>query len=124
MINMMREFFMVIAQVNGVDYLTKVLAESAYSAEHGIMDMGICGKHTYTVTACMAYDRKAMKTDTFIGAALNAVPIDIEKLTDIINARNVEIQNKDEAEKRIREIEKQIEHLSAQLEAQKRVLED
>ena len=39
--------YMVIARIKGVDYLTKVEAESEYNAEHKILDLGICGKHDY-----------------------------------------------------------------------------
>ena len=39
--------FYIIARVDGMDYLTKVSAETALSAEHMILDAGICGKHEF-----------------------------------------------------------------------------
>lgn len=119
----MLDFYMVVARVNGIDYLTKVNAESNYSAEHQVMDLGICGKHDYSVTACMAYDREAMKTDTFIGAALNAAPITFNALADLIERRNQEILVRDETEHRISVIEKKIQELTSELEAARKFME-
>ena len=120
----MTEFYMVIVMVDGITYLTKVDAESAYCAEHYVLDLGICGKHDYSVTACMAYDRKAMKTDTFIGAALNAVPIGFGALSELIAERNEKIQERDKTEHRISVIEKQIAELSSELEAARKFMEE
>ena len=114
--------FMIIAKVNGVEYLTKVSTESEYSAEHRILDMGICGKHEYGVEACMAYTTKAMKTDTFIVNAINAEPIALEDLARIISWRNKEIEKKDEAESRIHEIEKQMKALQSELASARAIL--
>lgn len=114
--------YMVIAKVNGVEYLTKVFAESEYNAEHKILDQGICGKHLYGVDACMAYNTKAMKTDTFIYNAIIAEPIAYESLIEIINYRNEEIKKQDEAENRIFEIEKQMKALQAELDKAKAIL--
>lgn len=100
--------FMVIARVNGCDYLTKVAAHNAYGAEHKIIDIGVCGKHEYGVENCMAYDLEAMKIDTFRHNAINAEPIAYDELVNIINERNAEITRKDCAENRMREIEKQM----------------
>lgn len=119
----MLEFYMVVARVNGIDYLTKVNAESNYSAEHQVMDLGICGKHDYSVTACMAFDHEAMKTDTFIGAALNAVPIGFGALSELIQERNKEILKRDETEHRISAIEKKIQELTSELEAARKFME-
>jgi len=119
----MTEFYMVIVMVDGITYLTKVDAESAYCAEHYVLDLGICGKHDYSVTACMAYDREAMKTDTFIGAALNAVPIGFGALSELIQERNKEILKRDETEHRISAIEKKIQELTSELEAARKFME-
>lgn len=100
--------FMVIARVNGCDYLTKVEAQSAYGAEHKIIDTGVCGKHEYGVENCMAYDLEAMKTDTFRYNAINAEPISYDDLVKVINERNAEIVRKDCAEDKMREIERQM----------------
>lgn len=114
--------YIVIARVNEIEYLTKVDADSMYQAEHLILDLGVCGKHTYGVTACTAYDRKTMKYDCFINNAIDANPIDFESLKDIIAERNADILEKDAAEKRIKEIEKSIQQLQAELAEAREVL--
>lgn len=103
--------FMIIAKVNGIDYLTKVEAETAAGAEHKILDLSYCGKHDYGVTACMAYDADAMKTDTFICNAIHAEPVSCEALIVIIDKRNRELERLDEAERRLAEIDKQMKAL-------------
>ena len=113
---------MVIARVDGSDYLTNVEAPSAYSAEHYIIDKGICGLHDYGVENCMAYDAEAMKTDTFIFFAMDAEPITYAKLVSKILQRNEVIQMRDEAEKRTKEIKKQIKELNEELQIQMNVL--
>lgn len=115
--------YMVIARIKGVDYLTNVEAESECNAEHKILDLGICGKHDYSVECCMAYDYDAMSTETFRAHALNAEPISLDALKVKIEVRNAEIRQRDYAEKRITEIEKQIERLKAELEENKKLIE-
>lgn len=115
--------YMVIARIKDVDYLTNVEAESEYNAEHKILDLGICGKHDYSVECCMAYDYDAMSTETFRAHALNAEPISLEALKVKIEVRNAEIRQRDYAEKRITEIEKKIEQLKAELEENKKLIE-
>ena len=102
------ERYMVIATINGKDFMCSVDATSAYAAEHMILDLGICGKHKYGVEACMAYDAEAAKTDTFIGAMLSANTVSWAEIVDIIDERNAEIHASDEAETRIAEIDKLI----------------
>lgn len=114
--------FMIIANVNGIDYLTKVDAESNAAAEHKVLDLSYCGRHDYGVTACMACDAAAMRTDCFIMNALAATPVDFEKLTQIIEARNAEIREHDEAEKRVEQIEKQMKELEKRLADAKAIL--
>lgn len=112
--------YMIIARVNGIDYLTKVQAETAGGAEHKILDEGYFWHHEYSVEACMAFDAKAMKTDTFIYSAISATPIGLEALILTIQIRNKQLQKLDEAARRIREIDKQLKAL----EAEKVELED
>lgn len=109
--------YIVIARVNNIDYLTKVCADTDGGAEHKILDLSICGKHTYGVTSCMAYNKSTMKYDQFILNALEAQPVSFETLKEIIKKRNDEIRKSDEAEERIREIEKQIKALQMELES-------
>lgn len=115
--------YMVIARVKDVDYLVTIEAESLYQAEHKILDLSVCGKHTYGVTACTAYDAETMKTDTFVFFALYAKTVRTEELFDIIDRRNEEITRKDEAEDRIREIEDTMDKLQKELEDMKKILE-
>ncbi len=115
--------YMIIARIKGVDYLTKVEAESEMSAEHKILGLGICGKHEYGVECCMAYDYDMMSTETFRSHALNSEPISLEALTAKIEVRNKEIKKRDNAEKEIERIQKQIKELEKQLEENKKILE-
>lgn len=115
--------YMVIVKIMNDKYLTKVSGVSSLSgAEHKILDLGICGRHEYGVAGATAYDDKAMKTDAFIWDAMAADPISFEQLAEIIEANNARIKAKDEAEDRIREIEKQMKALAEELEAAKRIL--
>lgn len=116
------KYFMIIAKVNKVEFLTKVGAESEYEAEHMVLDLAYCGKHTYGVESCMAYGREAMKTDTFIYNAIAAKPIQFEALKEVIAHRNEEIRVKDEAENRITAIEKQMKELQNELVKAKNIL--
>lgn len=114
--------YMIIATVNGNDYLTKVSAESESGAEHAVLDLSVSGRHEYAVTACMAYDTKAMKYDTFVYHAIGATPISFEALKEIIEKKNAEILEKDAAERRIAEIEKEMQNLKKELEEAKAIL--
>lgn len=114
--------FMIIATIKDSNYLTKVKAESASGAEHLILDLSICGRHTYGVTACMAFSSEDMKYDTFIFNALDAEPISFEALKEIIEQRNAEIKEKDEAEERIRKIEQSMKNLQEELKQARAIL--
>lgn len=114
--------YIAIARIADTEYMVTLKAESLYSAEHAILDMGICGRHEYGVDSCMAFDADSMKTDTFIVYALSAATISLAELSGIICTRNAEIAAKDAAEDRIREIEKQMKELAKELEAAKRII--
>ena len=114
--------FMIIATVNGIDYLTKVSAETESGAEHAVLDLSVCGRRTYGVTACMAYGTDSMKYDTFIYGAINANPVSFDELKTIIEKRNSEIREHDAAEERVAAIEKQMKDLQKQLEEAKAIL--
>lgn len=114
--------YMIIATVNDIDYLTKVEAESLSGAEHAVLDLSVCGRHTYGVTACMAFGMDELKTDTFIGSVIRSNPVSFDDLKEIIEKRNAEILEKDAAEESIRVIEKQIEALKKQLEKEKAII--
>jgi len=114
--------YIVIARVANKEYLTKVEAQSLLSAEHLILDQGICTKFGYGVDGACAYDNKTMKTDCFIGSALSAEPIGYLDLVDIIRRHNENLKEKVAAHDRIIEIEKQMKTLAAELEAAKAIL--
>lgn len=108
--------FFVIAKVADRDYLTKVEAESALSAEHSILDKGVCTRFGYGVDAAMAYDYKTMKTDCFVGNALAAEPINFLDLIDIISLHNELLREQVANYIRVREIKNQIDTLTSELE--------
>lgn len=114
--------YIVIVTIANDMYMTKVVATSLCGAEHKIMDLGICGRHEYGVKGATAFDANGMKTDTFIAMAMKADPVSMEELAEIIEAENVRIKAKDEAEDRIQKIEKQMKQLAEELEAAKRIL--
>lgn len=114
--------YIVMAKVNGIDYLTSVTAETTIGAEHKVLDLGICGKHTYGVTGCTAYDINDMKYDSFRYHAILSNPVSFEELTSIIEKYNAEIREKDEAEARIEEIEKQMKALADEMAKAKAIL--
>lgn len=114
---------MIIAKVNDIEYLTKVDAESESAAEHAVLDLSYCGRHTYGVTACMAYGTDSMKYDAFIYAAIKANPVSFDALKEIIKKRNDEIQKKDAAEARISQIENEMKALQRELAEAKAILE-
>lgn len=116
--------FYIIARVKEMDYLTKVSAETALSAEHMILDAGICGKHEFGCDACMAYDANAMKTDAFIGAALYAEPVSLCELMEKIEENNDRIKAKDDAENAYILKQKMVEEIRRQMEiAEKELIE-
>lgn len=114
--------YMVIATVNEIDYITKVNASSELGAEHIVLDRSICGRHTYGVTACQAFNVEMMKFDSFVYSAIDAEVVSLNELYAIIDKRNAEIKARDEAEDLIRENEKKIKELQAQIEEAKKVL--
>ena len=114
--------YFVIATVASNQYLVNIESHSLSSAEHMILDLGICGRHEYGVEGATAFDAKGMKTDTFIGMAMAAESTSMEELCRIVDAQNARIKAKDEAEAKIHEIEKQMKKLSEELETAKKVL--
>lgn len=99
--------YMVITRVNGIDYLTRIEADSNLQAEHIILDEGICGRHEYGVEACTAYNSVDMKTDFFITSALNVDRmVEPNTLFLIIDKNNDRIRRADQRENTRDEIEK------------------
>lgn len=120
----MESVFYVIATVGKQDYVTKLNARNAAHAEHQIIDMGYCGKHEYGVEACCAYDSDAMRTEAFASALYFAEPVSVEELGHIIQDRNAEIELAEMAAARKEEINKQIKELRRQIAALEDELEE
>ena len=114
--------YIVIATVANDKYMVNIEANSLSSAEHMVMDLGICGRHEYGVAGATAFDAKGMKTDTFIGMAMTADTVSMKEFEKIVDAQNFKIKAKDEAEDKIRAIEKQMKQLAEELETAKRIL--
>lgn len=118
----MNENFLVIVKVKGVDYLVNVTADSLLEAEHTFLDMGICGKHCYSVQSSHAFDAKTMKTTTFIMSAISCTTVSFGEIADIIRKRNTEILEADKAEENISAIKEKIKLLQSQLEDAEKLL--
>lgn len=107
--------YMVMARVNGTDYITKVHARSLSHAEHIILDQAYCGKSCYGVEACIAFGADEMKTDTFIGDCLGAEPVDYNTLSETIHEYNEFIKREERRAAEIADIENQITQLAERL---------
>lgn len=116
--------YMVIATINTKDYVTMIPAESLGGAEHKILDLSICSKHGYAVTACMAFDLTAVQfgSDTLAGMLQNTLAVSFEELSIIIEKVNDELRKKVEAEKRMREITTQMIALQAEYDKAMKIL--
>lgn len=95
------ENFFVICTVNSVNYLTNVKAETNLSAEHKILDLGICGKHEYGVTGAQAFTQNETKLNSFTDMIQNCECISYDELAQIIENVNDTIRKKDRIEKLI-----------------------
>ena len=116
--------YLVITRINKVSYMVNVEAESHGAAEHKILDMSYCGIHEYGVETAQAFDNEDMKAGCFRDMALHSTTVSQKEIIEIIAERNRQIELKDLAEKRIREIEKQMKQLAEELENAKRILAD
>ena len=112
----MNENYLVIVKVKGVDYLVNVTADGLLDAEHTFLDMGVCGKHCYSVQSSHAFDTKTMKSTTFIMSAISCTTVSFVEISDIIRKRNTEILDADKAEEDISAIKNKIKLLQAELE--------
>lgn len=119
----MNNKYMVIAEVKGTLHMTSVIASNSISAEHTILNMSICGKHTYGVTTCQAFNSEEMKYDHFICMAMESKLVSFDELKAIIEARNAEIKERDEAEETISKNQKLIDKLNKEIEEAQKILE-
>lgn len=95
------EKFFVICTVNSIKYLTNIEAETNLSAEHKIIDLGICGKHEYGVTTAQAFTKNETKLNFFTDMIQNCQCISYDELAQIIETVNDTIRKKDHIEKLI-----------------------
>lgn len=96
--------YMVIAAVGSVKYLTAVSAESACAAEHVLLDEGIAvpapaPMGTYTCQAALAFNRDDIRTEFFADEALDAQPIGLMDLIDLIQRLNRIVEDYRQAER-------------------------
>lgn len=111
---MMRYF--IIATIADINFVTTLSADSAIQAEHIILDLGYTGKHTYGVTACLAFSEiEVKKGGYFTDCLLTSQMVSYEELTKIIELRNDAIRKADEKENRINELKKNIKAMSEEL---------
>ena len=110
----MNKFF-VICTVDGIDYLTDVPAESAAGAEHKILDLSICGRHTYAVTGAQAFDYNDIKLTYFSDYIQKCECISFGSLAQIIEDVNAIIRKKDSVELAIERKTKQLKELTDEL---------
>lgn len=109
------ENFFVICTVNSVNYLTNVKAETNLSAEHKILDLGICGKHEYGVTGAQAFTQNETKLNSFTDMIQNCECISYDELAQIIENVNDTIRKKDRIEKLIIDKTNKIKELTEEL---------
>lgn len=114
--------YIVIASINKTSYMVRLNADSNAGAEHKVLDMSYCGLHEYAVESAQAFDRKQMKTDHFIAMAMKAETVSQKELMEIVEKRNLQIEIRDLAEKRVWEIEAQMKKLTEDLEKARRIL--
>lgn len=96
--------YMVIAKVGDVNYLTAVSAESACAAEHVLLDEGIAVPApapigTYTCQGAQAFSREDMQTGCFADMVLDAEPIGLLDIIELIRRLNRIVENYHHAER-------------------------
>lgn len=116
--------YMVIATVEHKDYVIMIPAESLGGAEHKILDLSICSKYGYAVEGCMAFGLEAVQfgSETLAGMLQNTLAVSFEEISAIIEKVNDELRKKDEAEKRVNEITKQMKTLQTELDEAMKIL--
>lgn len=99
-------------------YLMVILeAESKYDAEHKVLDLGYCGKHSYGVASCLSVDvddPTDTTTDTFKGMLIRSETVSFNELKSIIASCNAQIKEEEKEEER-EAIRKQIAELQEKL---------
>ena len=98
-----------IVEVNA-KYLVSIEADSPLQAEHKLLEYnGIWG--------ALAYDRQAMKTDTFAGAVQGCEMISMNELMEMVNAAMEAKLRAAKAEEARRQMFEKLQALQEQLEA-------
>lgn len=115
--------YMVIAKVNGTDYLTKVEADTLYDAEHVILDEAVTTRFGYGVDGAQAFCWQEMQTECFASMVLHAEPIGYGHLVEIIQDRNNKLKHMCKAFERAEEIKKKVRALEEELQEAKAAYE-
>ena len=89
--------YLVIVNVNGIKYLTKVKSTSTFNAERLILDRGYRGVYYSTIISCNAYGHDSIKTEHFYDNMLWAEPIGLSDLLELIDKQNNNIIHTDRA---------------------------
>lgn len=87
--------YLVIVDVLGIKYLTKVKANSIFNAERIILDRGYKGYRYSTITSCNAYGHDGIKTEAFYDNMLYSTPIELSRLLELIDRQNDNIYHTD-----------------------------
>lgn len=83
--------YMVITNVDGKEYITKVEATSMLDAEMSVRLLGQAVGDTRSVDSAFAYDADLMKTPIFIKRALRCETVSMKELQSIIEKRTRDI---------------------------------
>ena len=111
------EVYSVIARVAGKMYMVEVASTSNGGAEHIVLDLSVCGRHTYSVEGSQAFRLDEQDTDTFKGMSAHAQAVSMEVFTAIVAERNAQIIRADRHEDELREKTARIAKLRAEVDA-------
>lgn len=89
--------YLVIVNVNGIRYLTKVESTSIFNAEKLILDRGYRGVYYSTIVSCNAYGHDGIKTESFYNNMLWSELIGLYDLLELIDKQNNNIIHTDRA---------------------------
>ena len=95
--------FMIIAKVNGVEYLTKVSAESEGGAEHKILD-----DVYYGVETCQAFSMQELGTEIFASLSANCETISFAEMQHRASCYKCNLEMIDEKKAKIAELKKAV----------------
>lgn len=109
------EIYFVFIEIDKIDYVVKLEAKSAISAEHKILDLGICNSYGCTITGAQAFHKEETKNDYFINRLSISEFISINELSNIISTKNEKLTKIAYVNNEIQNIEKEIIRLNNEL---------